>query len=279
MNMKSFARRSLTFLFAQIIALIVISSPIAVSANDEVTVMLPGNVPLTLVHIPAGTFMMGSPADERGSDFFNNETLHQVTLTQDYYIGKTEVTQAQWQAVMGEPIPSRCGDFGTGDNYPAGCLTWYEIAGEGGFVEKLNEFLATTVFRLPTEAEWERAARGGTQTRFSHGDVLECSDECGACSVHDQYMWFCGNSPDSAQEVGTKQPNPYGLYDMHGNQWEFVQDRYGEFSSDPVTDPTGPASGNDRVFRGGDWGGFALFSRSASRVAGNPGDPGTRQPI
>lgn len=242
---------------------------------QEVTIMLPGDVPLVMVRVPAGTFMMGSPADERGNDIFDNETLHQVTLTQDYYIGKTEVTQAQWQAVMGTPNPDRCPALATGGNYPAGCLTWYEVAGDGGFVEKLNQHLATTVFGLPTEAQWERAARGGTQTRFAHGDVLECNDDCSACAVHDQYMWWCGNSPDSSQPVGMKLPNPFGLHDMHGNQWEYVQDRYGDYPAGPVVDPTGPGAGNDRVFRGGDWGGDALFSRSASRLGGNPGDPGT----
>lgn len=257
-----------------IIFLILTSLPAVVLAQ-EVTIMLPGDVPLVMVRVPAGTFMMGSPEDERGSEVFDNETLHQVTLTQDYYIGKTEVTQAQWQAVMGTPNPDRCDNFATGDDYPAGCLTWYEIAGDDGFVEMLNEHLGTAVFRLPTEAEWERAARAGTQTRFSHGDVLECSDDCSACAVHNQYMWWCGNSPDAAQEVGMKLPNTFGLHDMHGNQWEFVQDRYGDYPSSPVVDPTGPSAGNDRVLRGGDWGGDALFSRSASRVASNPGDPGT----
>ncbi len=238
-------------------------------ALDEVTITLPGGVPLVMVRIPAGTFLMGSPDGERGN-VFNNETQHEVTLTQDYYFGKTEVTQGQWEAVMGSPMPMSCGDYGVGDEYPLYCVTWEEFAGPGGFVETLNQQQGTTAFRLPTEAEWERAARAGTTTRFSHGDVLECDDDCGECALHDEYMWWCGNEQGTAMPVGQKQPNPFGLHDMHGSLWEWVQDRYGEFSSDPVTDPTGPETGNDRVIRGGDWSGEANYSRSASRVGGSP---------
>jgi len=199
---------------------------------------------------------------------------HQVTLTHDYYLGKTEVTQAHWQAVMGTPMPNTCDDAGVGDDYPVYCITWNDIAGAGGFIEKMNEALETQGFRLPTEAEWEHAARGGTTTRYSYGDALECSDECEACSTHDQFVNWCGNSPSGAQPVGSKQANPFGLYDMHGNVWEFVQDRYGEHSGGHMVDPTGPSSGNDRVIKGGDWGGEAQYLRSASRVSANPGDPG-----
>ena len=107
---------------------------------NEVTVMLPGDVPLVMVRIPAGTFLMGSPEGERGN-IFENETQHQVTLTQDYYMGKTEVTQQQWQAVMGTPMRTVCGDIAVGDDYPVYCVTWDRISGPGGFMEKLNEQL------------------------------------------------------------------------------------------------------------------------------------------
>jgi formylglycine-generating enzyme required for sulfatase activity len=240
-------------------------------AAQEVTLMLTGDVPLTLVKVPAGTFLMGSPEGERGN-FLSNETLHEVTLTEDYYMGKTEITQAQWQAVMGTPMPDDCGDSAVGDDFPVYCVTWNMIAGPGGFMEKLNQQLGTSVFRLPTEAEWERAARAGTTTRFAHGDVLECSDECEPCAAHDPHMNWCGNvSPFQPVEVGQKLANPFGLHDMHGNLWEFVNDRYAaDLGSSPVTDPTGPGGSGDIVMRGG---GFeAWINRSASRIGGAPDD-------
>jgi len=243
---------------------------------NEVTVMLPGDVPLVMVRIPAGTFLMGSPEGERGN-IFENETQHQVTLTQDYYMGKSEVTQQQWQAVMGTPMRTVCGDIAVGDDFPVYCVTWDRIAGPGGFMEKLNEQLGVEGFRLPTEAEWERAARAETTTRFSHGDVLQCDDDCGACAEHDPFMWWCGNnSPIGPKPVGQKQPNPFGLHDMHGNLWEIVNDLYDDFygsgPGEPVTDPTGPTSGFDIVLLGGGAVSEAMFSRSATRLSSSPDD-------
>jgi formylglycine-generating enzyme required for sulfatase activity len=240
--------------------------------GEEITIMLPGDVPLVMVRIPAGTFLMGSPEGERG-DVFENETQHQVTLTQDYYLGKTEVTQQQWEAVTGTPMRMECGDDGVGDDYPVYCVTWDRIAGPEGFVEKLNEQQGTTSFRLPTEAEWERAARAGTTTRFSHGDVLECGDDCEACAEHEPFMWWCGDdSPDGPKPVGQKQENQFGLRDMHGNIFEIVNDLYGDFSGDAVTDPTGPAEGFDIVIRGGSWENEAWLNRSAVRISSSPDD-------
>jgi formylglycine-generating enzyme required for sulfatase activity len=255
---------------------------------QEVTVVLPGGVPLTLVKVPAGTFLMGSPEGERGN-ILENETQHQVTLTHDYYLGKTEVTVRQWGVVTRTPMPTECSNF-RDDNNPVSCVNWDQIAGPGGFVEKLNQHLETTGFRLPTEAEWERAARAGTTTRFAHGDVLECNDECEYCDEHWLHIWYCGFrivscveiDPDDPgtclrfvdfplpRTVGLTQPNPFGLYDMHGNVWEWVQDRYGDYSPDDVTDPTGPTIGTDRVIRGGSWAGEARLGRSASRAGANP---------
>lgn len=238
--------------------------------GEEVTVNLPGDVPMVLVKVPAGVFLMGSPEGERGN-VFDNETQHQVTLTQDYFVGKTEVTQAQWEAVMGTPMRTECGDIAVGDDFPVYCVTWNRIAGPDGFLAKLNAHLGTDDFRLPTEAEWERAARAGTTTRFSHGDVLECSDECEPCAAHDPHMWWCGNvSPFGPKPVGQKLANPFGLHDMHGNLWEIVNDRYGEFSGDPVVDPAGPGGSGDIIIRGG--GREAWINRSASRIGSAPDD-------
>ncbi len=260
---------------------------VAQAGAQEITVMLPGGVPLAMVRVPAGTFLMGSPATERGRDagpFALDETLHQVTLTQDYYMGRTEVTQRQWRAVMGSSPPTGCrgfdGSYGVGNDYPAYCISWNDVCGgasgascePASFIGRLNAFLGTTEFRLPTEAEWEYAARAGTTTRFSHGDVLECDDECGACGAHAAAMWWCGNAGDTSHPVGRANPNPWGLHDVHGNVWELVSDWYGPYPSSAVVDPVGPAAGPGRVGRGGDWDLGAAWCRSAQRGYSPPED-------
>lgn len=231
-----------------------------------------------MVRIPAGTFTMGSPSNERYRG--SNEDLHQVTLTSDYFMSTHEVTQAQWQAVMGSPMPTSCGNAGVGPDYPVYCVSWDDICGgttgstctASSFIGRLNAMTGTTAFRLPTEAEWERAARAGTQTPFSFGDDPGCAvDDCSFCSLFDQYMVWCGNSSNSAQPVGSKSPNAYGLYDMHGNVWEWVADRYTDhLGTAAVTDPTVPSSGSSRVWLGGGDSSVAGACRSASRVDDSP---------
>ena len=232
------------------------------TASAETTVTLPGGVPLVLVKIPHGTFLMGSPAAERSRG--TDEAQHPVTISTDYYIGKTDVTQAQWQAVMGSN-PSRFSSCG--GSCPVESVSWNDIAGSGGFLERLNAALGlsgASAFRLPTEAEWERAARGGTTTRFSFGDALDCDDQCGPCSA-DPYLWWCANQGAVQRAVGQKQANPYGLSDVHGNMREWVQDWYGPYPSGAVADPTGPSSGGSRVNRGGFWDDVLGVCRSAYR--------------
>jgi len=244
--------------------------------GDIITINLPGDVTMDLVNLPAGTFMMGSPAEERGRS--DNEDLHQVELTHGYFLGATEVTQAQWEAVMGSPMPTSCGSYGVGPDYPVYCVSWDDICGgttgsdcvADSFIGRLNTFLGTNAFRLPTEAEWERAARGGTQTAFSF-DTSGNPDwalVCGSFPEAEPYMWWCGDDPTPSQSnpVGSKLPNPFELYDMHGNVWEFVADWYTEsLGTAPQTDPTGPTSGSLRIKRGGRWNYYASRCRSATR--------------
>lgn len=247
--------------------------------QDEITIILPGGVPMDLVYVPPGSFDMGSPTTERGRDPAD-EDLHQVTLTEGYYLGKYEVTQAQWEALTGSAIPSACGNHGTGPDYPAYCISWNDICGgttgsdcvADSFIGLLNTHLGTNVFRLPTEAEWERGARADTQTRFSHGDVLECDDDYEPCQAHLLHMWWGGDDdPPGAKPVGEKQPNDFGLYDTHGNLYEFVADRYhAHLGSTPVTDPTGPETGSDRVRHSGYWHSNARYCRPATRIPISP---------
>lgn len=157
-----------------------------------------------------------------------------------------------------------------GGNCPVEKVSWDDIRGANGFVAKLNQLLGTTKFRLPTEAEWERAARGGTQTRFSFGDALSGDGDCEANAEANPYVWWCGNAADKTHEVGTKLANAYGLYDTHGNVWEWVEDWYGTYPSTAQTNPPGVSTGSDRVVRGGGWGYSLLYARSANRYFGSP---------
>jgi formylglycine-generating enzyme required for sulfatase activity len=240
-----------------------------------IQITLPGGIPMQFALVPPGTFSMGSPVSEDGRN--NNEDLHEVTLSQPYYLAKTEVTQEQWEAVMGSPMPTACGSHGVGPDFPVYCVSWNEIRGANGFIERLEDHLIATgqpgvgLFRLPTEAEWERAVRSDNQFRFGYGDALECDNSCTWCLPHDQNMWWCGNDDGGTEPVGTKLPNSFGLYDMHGNLWEWVEDWYeGHLGFDPETDPPGPTWGTERVARGGSWSNGAGSCRSASRVSSDP---------
>ena len=198
---------------------------------------------IEMVKIPAGSFMMGS---NNGSG--DEKPVHKVTISQAFFMGKTEVTQAQWQAVMGNN-PSNFRDCPT---CPIEQVSWDDAQ---EFIKKLNAKGEGT-YRLPTEAEWECAARAGTT-----GDYAGNLDSMG---------WYSANSDSKTHPVGTKQANAWGLYDMHGNVWEWCQDWYGEYPSGAVTNPTGATSGSDRVGRGGGWSGDAVFLRSANRSFNSP---------
>jgi sulfatase modifying factor 1 len=201
-------------------------------------------IEMTFKEIPAGIFMMGSPEDETGRG--DGETQHKVTITKPFYMQTTEVTQGQWKAVMGtEPWKGK-GLVKEGPNYAATYVSWgHAIA----YCEKLSEKEGKT-YRLPTEAEWEYACRAGTETAWSFGD-----DE----KVLGDYAWYYENTrlidEKYPHQVGLKNPNAFGLYDMHGNVYEWCHDYYGEdyYKQSPEKNPTGPTSGSFRVFRGGSW--------------------------
>jgi formylglycine-generating enzyme required for sulfatase activity len=194
------------------------------AAPAELTVDLGGGVTMKLVLIRPGKFMMGDGKDR-----------HEVTLSKPFYMGVTEVTQAQYEAVMGAS-PSHF----KGATNPVEMVYWNDAA---EFCKKLSGKTRQT-FRLPTEAEWEYACRAGTQTAFSFGDDP---------SVLGDHAWGGRNSAKTTHPVGQKKPNAWGLYDMHGNIWEWCADWHGDYPKDPVTDPSGPATGRYRVLRGGSW--------------------------
>jgi len=216
---------------------------------------------MTFKLIPAGTFTMGSPTNELGRNY--DETQHQVTLTQFYYMQTTEVTQGQWRAVTGSNPSyfSSCGD-----DCPVEQVSWDDVQ---SFISALNN-LGQGTYRLPTEAEWEYAARAGSTTAFANGGITELY--CGYDPNLDAMGWYCYNASFTTHPVGLKQPNDWGLYDMHGNVWEWCQDLYGDYPSSAVTDPTGPSSGSDRVLRGGGWYFYAGDCRSANRGSSDPSD-------
>lgn len=204
-------------------------SPLTVIAQNQV-INLGNNVTLEMMLIPSGRFMMGV----RSADAYANIRSqfewpqHPVSLTKQFYMGKYEVTQGQWFQIMGEN-PSRI----KGVDLPVTDVSWNSCQ---EFINKLNAKKKGSSFRLPTEAEWEYACRAGTTTIYSFGD-----------KISDKYA----NIGTSLKKVGGYKPNGFGLYDMHGNVWEWCEDWYGKYDPKAVTDPKGPANGIGRVVRGG----------------------------
>ncbi len=222
------------------------------SANGASLVPITVNgVTFNMVHVKGGTFTMGATS-EQGSDAYNSEKpTHRVTLS-SYYIGETEVTQALWQAVMGNNPSSF-----KGDNLPVETVSWNDCQ---EFIRKLNA-LAGKKFRLPTEAEWEFAARGGTKS---------CGYKYSGSNTIGDVAWYNGNSEMKTHSVKTKSPNELGLYDMSGNVWEWCSDWYDSYKIGLWTNPTGPLGGSARVYRGGGWGCNPWLCRVSSRGNGGP---------
>ena len=222
------------------------------SSGNTITIPVKNGISIDMVRVEAGTFTMGATA-EMEDPYDDERPTHRVTLTNDYYIGKYEVTQALWKAVMGNN-PSGF----KGDNLPVEMVGWDDCQ---EFIGKLNRITGKK-FRLPTEAEWEYAARGGNKSRgYQYSGSNNLSD----------VAWFLDNSGEMTHAVGTKQPNELGIYDMTGNVWEWCQDWYGAYSSSSQVNPTGANSGSSRMIRGGCWISGARGCRSSYRYDCTPG--------
>lgn len=246
---------------------------------------------ILLRRIPAGTFTMGSPTGELGFD--SDEAQHQVTLTKDFYIGVFEVTQKQWERVMGT-WPSYFNNTTYCDSRPVEDVSYYDIRENpansaispnwpasaqvhaDSFMGKLRAKTGLATFDLPTESQWERACRAGTGTALNSGYNLTGTESDPRMSEVGRY-WYNGGSGytrngDTAvatAKAGSYLPNAWGLYDMHGNVWEWCLDWYLAYPG-TVTDPGGAASESNRVLRGGGWYGSAMYCRSADRSGNDP---------
>lgn len=233
----------------------------AAEPGSTIGFTLPGGVTLEMVGIPAGSFVMGSDFDFTGWAHSSNEyPAHTVTIGYSFYIGKFEVTQAQWAAVMltnpGSPV---------GANNPVNNVAWNTVQ---SYLTALNGLGLGGTFRLPTEAEWEYTERGGTQTRFHFGDSNCATSDCTNICDLGLYAWYCQNSGGTIKVVGQKLPNPFGLYDTMGNIGEWVQDTYqGSYTGAPTDGSAWIDMGsNNRVFRGGYWSSSPRNCRPASRT-------------
>ena len=219
-------------------------------SNQTFTV---NGVSFDMIAVEGGTFTMGATAEQASDAYSDEKPTHQVTLS-SYYIGKTEVTQELWQAVMG----SNPSGF-SGANLPVEKVSWEDCQ---IFIAILNE-LTGKYFRLPTEAEWEYAARGGSKSqgyKYSGSNTV------------DDVAWYPSNSSSKTHPVATKAPNELGIYDMSGNVLEWCSDWYSSsyYSSSSQYNPTGPASGSRRVYRGGSWGSSARLCRVSYRDYNGP---------
>lgn len=238
--------RTIVFGCAAFLVLLCIASVLVATAQNSWPKTLRNSIGIEFVLVPAGSFMMGSAAgnsDER--------PVHRVTISQPFYLGIFEVTQEQWQAVMGDNPSLFQGD----PRLPVEQVWWTDVQ---KFIDKLNAMEGGSKYRLPTEAEWEYAARAGSTTAYSFGDDPQRLPD---------YAWYKANAGGRTHPVGQLQPNAWGLYDIHGNVWEWVQDWYGTYPDAPATDPHGPPSGTHRMRRGCGWNNFASFCRTANRYS------------
>ena len=235
-----------------LIIVLLVASPAAGQQPKEIT----NSIGMKLVLIHAGSFTMGSPSGEAGRD--PNETQHEVTISKSYYLGSYEVTQGQYEKVIGKN-PSHF----KGSDLPVEWVAWNDAVFFCGMLSDIPEEKATgREYRLPTEAEWEYACRATSGATYCFGDSVESLGE---------YAWSHENSERKIHPVGEKKANRWGLYDMHGNVWEWCQDCSADYPPDASTDPQGPNKGSDRILRGGCSGSDAALCRSAFR--GLPAPP------
>jgi uncharacterized protein (TIGR02996 family) len=251
-----------------------------------VVVEMTNSIGMRFALVPAGRFLMGSPEDEQGRE--GEETSHEVELTRPFWLGVFTVTQGQWKAVMGDNPSYFSRSLGDGrmqevsdaelDLFPVERVSWEDVQ---HFLKKLTALPEETKnrrdYRLPTEAEWEYACRGGADS-----SSLPFHFDRPSASLHSSQANFNGNHPYGGAargpylnrpcKVGSYKPNRLGLFDVHGNVFEWCLDWYDEYPSTPVTDPLGPASGSVRVIRGGGWSNYGQYCRAASRNRYAPSD-------
>jgi len=259
---RAWGSRGQRFCRSCLLGLILVLSlhPAAVLSAQEKEVV--NALGMTFVLIPAGTFVMGSPLEEtfRGA----TEVQHRVTLTQPFYMQTTEVTVDQWRAVMGKRWFAR--KKGTGD-MPVVKVSWHDC---NKFIQQLNRMTGAQ-YTLPTEAQWEYAARAGSQDAYFWGNAIDCTMAMYANNPMKQDACVQANqaaglAPGQPAPVKRYAPNPWGLFDMHGNVWEWCLDRYDHYTTVSVVDPCETQRGKDRVRRGGSWFSPGYSLRSANRA-------------
>jgi formylglycine-generating enzyme required for sulfatase activity len=235
-----------------LVSVFIFAVSVNVSWAEDVKSMT-NSIGMEFVLIPEGSFMMGSDADPKNVNIKEDESpKHKVTITKPFYIGKYEVTQAQWVRLMGDnPSAFKMKE----EPRPVENVSWDDVQ---TFIQNLNKKERTKRYRLPTEAEWEYAARAGADTAYYFGDNPDLLPE---------YGWYEKNSDGETHPVGLLKPNAWGLYDIHGNVWEWCQDWYGGkyYAVSPLSDPEGHPFGDFRVFRGGSWYSFDRQCRSTNR--------------
>lgn len=262
-NGSSWSGRGLLSMLAGLVLVLGLSTCKVIEETDNGDTPEPGLTGMNFILVTAGTFQMGSPTAELGR--LTDEPQHTVTITKDFHLQDSEVTQEQWLQIMGNnpSTNSSC------PQCPVENVSWNDVQ---TFIAALADQEQKT-FRLPTEAEWEYAARAGGSTAFFSGDISEQT-----CEFVDNNLeaigWYCFNSKVSAVNVSHavkgKINNNFNMYDMSGNVAEWVQDWYGDYDAGPDTDPTGPATGSNRVVRGGGFKSLPPQCRSAARASFSP---------